>query len=467
MKKILYVSAECRPFSGKSSLAEVTQSLPRVLSRDFDIRVVTPLYAGVGLDYYSQMEYIGKINVSLSWRVHECKVYSLTKDGVIYYFLKNDYYFGRANLYGYYNDEERFAFFARAVIESMKVTGFDPDIIHTNDWQSALVPVYMKLANHESEKPVQLFTIQHIARQGKCDEDMIEDLLGIHKGQLCILENSGKINFMKGAIVVCDRFNTVSRNYATELKSSAFAVGLESIISHNEGKFSGVLHGIDYEVYNPEKDKYLFYRYGAENSGLKLKNKLAVQKELCLKVSEEIPLIVVISKLVTNKGMDILKEAVFEILKNEVQFVMIGEGEERYENFFSNLQKIYPTKMRCMVMHSEAGAHRLFAAGDYMVLPSQVEPCGRSQMIALRYGASPIVRRIGGLADSVTDVSAGGNGYVFEEYSSAALLNAMQRAVKDYSDKSARAELVKKSMAADFSWESAAEGYKKIYEEMT
>lgn len=467
MKKILYVSAECRPFSGKSSLAEVTQSLPRVLSRDFDIRVVTPLYAGVGLDYYSQMEYIGKINVSLSWRVHECKVYSLTKDGVIYYFLKNDYYFGRANLYGYYDDEERFAFFARAVIESMKVTGFDPDIIHTNDWQSALVPVYMKLANHESEKPVQLFTIQHIARQGKCDEDMIEDLLGIHKGQLCILENSGKINFMKGAIVVCDRFNTVSRNYATELKSSAFAVGLESIISHNEGKFSGVLHGIDYEVYNPEKDKYLFYRYGAENSGLKLKNKLAVQKELCLKVSEEIPLIVVISKLVTNKGMDILKEAVFEILKNEVQFVMIGEGEERYENFFSNLQKIYPTKMRCMVMHSEAGAHRLFAAGDYMVLPSQVEPCGRSQMIALRYGASPIVRRIGGLADSVTDVSAGGNGYVFEEYSSAALLNAMQRAVNDYSDKSARAELVKKSMAADFSWESAAEGYKKIYEEMT
>jgi starch synthase len=467
MKKILYVSAECRPFSGKSSLAEVTQSLPRVLSRDFDIRVVTPLYAGVGLDYYSQMEYIGKINVSLSWRVHECKVYSLTKDGVIYYFLKNDYYFGRANLYGYYDDEERFAFFARAVIESMKVTGFDPDIIHTNDWQSALVPVYMKLANHESEKPVQLFTIQHIARQGKCDEDMIEDLLGIHKGQLCILENSGKINFMKGAIVVCDRFNTVSRNYATELKSSAFAVGLESIISHNEGKFSGVLHGIDYEVYNPEKDKYLFYRYGAENSGLKLKNKLAVQKELCLKVSEEIPLIVVISKLVTNKGMDILKEAVFEILKNEVQFVMIGEGEERYENFFSNLQKIYPTKMRCMVMHSEAGAYRLFAAGDYMVLPSQVEPCGRSQMIALRYGASPIVRRIGGLADSVTDVSAGGNGYVFEEYSSAALLNAMQRAVKDYSDKSARAELVKKSMAADFSWESAAEGYKKIYEEMT
>lgn len=467
MKKILYVSAECRPFSGKSSLAEVTQSLPRVLSRDFDIRVVTPLYAGVGLDYYSQMEYIGKINVSLSWRVHECKVYSLTKDGVIYYFLKNDYYFGRANLYGYYDDEERFAFFARAVIESMKVTGFDPDIIHTNDWQSALVPVYMKLANHESEKPVQLFTIQHIARQGKCDEDMIEDLLGIHKGQLCILENSGKINFMKGAIVVCDRFNTVSRNYATELKSSAFAVGLESIISHNEGKFSGVLHGIDYEVYNPEKDKYLFYRYGAENSGLKLKNKLAVQKELCLKVSEEIPLIVVISKLVTNKGMDILKEAVFEILKNEVQFVMIGEEEERYENFFSNLQKIYPTKMRCMVMHSEAGAHRLFAAGDYMVLPSQVEPCGRSQMIALRYGASPIVRRIGGLADSVTDVSAGGNGYVFEEYSSAALLNAMQRAVKDYSDKSARAELVKKSMAADFSWESAAEGYKKIYEEMT
>lgn len=467
MKRILYVSAECRPFSGKSSLAEVTQSLPRVLSRDFDIRVVTPLYAGVGLDYYSQMEYIGKINVSLSWRVHECKVYSLTKDGVIYYFLKNDYYFGRANLYGYYDDEERFAFFARAVIESMKVTGFDPDIIHTNDWQSALVPVYMKLANHEAEKPVQLFTIQHIARQGKCDEDMIEDLLGIHKGQLCILENSGKINFMKGAIVVCDRFNTVSRNYATELKSSAFAVGLESIISHNEGKFSGVLHGIDYEVYNPEKDKYLFYRYGAENSGLKLKNKLAVQKELCLKVSEEIPLIVVISKLVTNKGMDILKEAVFEILKNEVQFVMIGEGEERYENFFSNLQKIYPTKMRCMVMHSEAGAHRLFAAGDYMVLPSQVEPCGRSQMIALRYGASPIVRRIGGLADSVTDVSAGGNGYVFEEYSSAALLNAMQRAVKDYSDKSARAELVKKSMAADFSWESAAEGYKKIYEEMT
>lgn len=467
MKKILYVSAECRPFSGKSSLAEVTQSLPRVLSRDFDIRVVTPLYAGVGLDYYSQMEYIGKINVSLSWRVHECKVYSLTKDGVIYYFLKNDYYFGRANLYGYYDDEERFAFFARAVIESMKVTGFDPDIIHTNDWQSALVPVYMKLANHESEKPVQLFTIQHIARQGKCDEDMIEDLLGIHKGQLCILENSGKINFMKGAIVVCDRFNTVSRNYATELKSSAFAVGLESIISHNEGKFSGVLHGIDYEVYNPEKDKYLFYRYGAENSGLKLKNKLAVQKELCLKVSEEIPLIVVISKLVTNKGMDILKEAVFEILKNEVQFVMIGEGEERYENFFSNLQKIYPTKMRCMVMHSEAGAHRLFAAGDYMVLPSQVEPCGRSQMIALRYGASPIVRRIGGLADSVTDVSAGGNGYVFEEYSSAALLNAMQRAVKDYSDKSARAELVKKSMTADFSWESAAEGYKKIYEKMT
>lgn len=467
MKKVLYASAECWPFSGKSSLAEVSRSLPIMLSEYFDIRVITPLYASIGFSYFSKMEYCGSVNVSLSWRTQVCKVFSLKQDGVIYYFLHNDNYFTRENLFGYYDDEERFAFFSRAVIESMSVTGFQPDIVHTNDWQTALVPVYMKLSNvFEHKQPKQIFTIQHIKRQGKCETDMIEDLLGISSERLCILENGGKVNFMKGAIVVCDKFNTVSKKYATELKSSAFALGLESTINTNSEKFIGILHGIDYDVYNPETDRFLEYKYGLENCELKLKNKLIVQKELCLKQNENIPVIIMISKLVSNKGMDIMKEAIYELLKENVQFIMLGEGEESYESFFSNLERKYPTKARCMVMHNDETAHKLFACGDYMVLPSQIEPCGRSQMIGLRYGTTPIVRRIGGLADSIDDVSVGGNGYVFEDYSSAALLGAMRRAVKDYENKEERKRLVERSMKKNFSWRSAAESYKRLYEEV-
>ncbi|MEG1710846.1 MAG: glycogen/starch synthase [Clostridia bacterium] len=468
--KVLYVTSECAPFSGTSSLSEVSYSLPHALSDEgFDIRVISPLYASVSASYFSKMEYLGKKNVALAWRIQPFSVYKYVDGKVIHYFLQNEFYFGRDNLYGYLDDNERFIYFCKAVVDTMGITGFKPNMIHTNDWQTALVPIYMKLnysAIPEISAVKQLFAIQHIARQGKCDTDLIEDLLGISRHNQCYLENSGKLNFIKGAIVVSDRFITVSPNYAAELKNSMFAVGLEGIISLNHNKFSGLLHGIDYSAYNPMTDDALFMNYGVDDISGKAVNKEELQRMLSLKKDKNIPMISMITKLVSQKGVDIVKLVINEILNNNIQFILLGQGEIGYESFFDDLERRYPGKMRSIIMRNEDMAHKLFAASDYFLMPSQSEPCGRSQMIASRYGAIPIVRKIGGLADSIYDVSQGGNGYVFSDFTGDELLRTTERALDDYKDKQKYEALVKKVMNTDFSWKRAAVRYTQLYEEM-
>ncbi len=455
MKKILFVTAECQPMSGNgSSLGEVSRSLTKMLHRcGFDIRVISPLYASVSPKYFSRMEYIGKKEVALSWRKQMCDVYSCETEGVTYYFIKNENYFDRENLFGYLDDNERFAFFCKAVIETMEVTGFYPDLIHANDWQSALVPVYLRTLKGLDERATSaklLFTVQHVDRQGKCSVDMIEDLLGISYHNLCILENSGKLNFMKGAIVVSDKITTVSPNYAKELENSSVALGLENIFQLNSYKFTGILHGIDYKKYNPMTDERIYVNYNAECLEGKKKNKLLLQEELCLKQREDVPVISMITKLVSKKGVDTVKTAIGSILENDVQFLMLGQGEAGYENFFSDLESRYPTKMRTILMRSDEMAHKIYAGSDFFLMPSQSEPCGRSQMIASRYGTVPIVRKTGGLADSITDVSLGGNGYVFENNNGEELSFAVERALVGYEDKAFQTELIKRVMNTNF-----------------
>ncbi len=471
MKKILFVTSECEPMTGNaSSLGEVSRSLSRMLYRcGFDIRVITPLYASVSPVYFSRMEYIGSKEVSLSWRKQKCDIYSLNSEGVTYYFIKNENYFDRENLFGYLDDNERFAYFCKAVVDTMDVTGFYPDLIHANDWQSALVPVYLRTLRGFDERETAaklLFTVQHVDRQGKCPVDMIEDLLGISHHNLCILENSGKLNFMKGAIVVSDKITTVSPNYARELESSSVALGLENVIQLNSYKIGGILHGINYKKYNPLTDGMIYENYDADSIEKKTINKLRLQEELCLKQRKNVPMISMITKLVSKKGVDTVKTAIGSILEKDVQFLMLGQGDEGYENFFSDLESRYPTKMRTILMRSDEMAHKIYAGSDFFLMPSQSEPCGRSQMIASRYGTVPIVRKTGGLADSIIDVSEGGNGYVFLNNNGEELLAAVDRALEGYGNAGFREELIKRVMKTDFSWEKAAWNYASIYREM-
>jgi len=484
MKKILYVTSECTPFSGNgSSLAEVSMSLPSaVAALGYDVRVISPLYGSVSVRNLSKMEYIGKLNVNLSWRKQECEIFTAKNNGVTHYFIANDYYFGRENLFGYMDDTERFAFFSKAVVDSVKMLDFQPDIIHANDWQSALVPVYMKtlystqpFCNNDGldGRPFvscgdvkMLFTIQHINRQGKCDAELIEELLGISHNHLCVLETSGKVNFTKGAIVVSDKFSTVSPNYAKELTGSGAALGLENIIMLNDYKFSGILHGIDYEKYNPTTDRMIYCTFDGDNLENKLMNKLSMQKMLCLRQGKNIPLIAMITKLVSKKGIDLVKNIISTILEKDVQFVLLGQGEAAYESFFSDLERQHPSKMRTILMRDDEMAHKIFAASDYFLMPSQTEPCGRSQMIASRYGSLPIVRKIGGLADSVIDVSEGGTGFVFSDATGEAFTEAIERALFEFTDENAHIRHVKRAMNTDFSWENAAKQYAALYDEM-
>lgn len=471
MKKILFVTSECEPFSGNgSSLGDVSRSLSRMLYRcGFDIRVISPLYASISPIYFSRMEYIGCKEVCLSWRKERCEVFSCNREGVTYYFIKNENYFDRENLFGYLDDNERFAFFCKAVVETMDITDFYPDLIHANDWQSALVPVFLRTIKGLDERMNNvklIFTVQHADRQGKCPTDMIEDLLGISYHDLCILENSGKLNFMKGAMVVSDRITTVSPNYAKELENSSVALGLENIFHINAYKLEGILHGIDYKKYNPKTDKRIYVNYDVNNLENKTANKFRLQEDLCMKKRSDVPIISMITKLVTKKGVDTIKSVIGEILKEDVQFFMLGQGEAGYENFFADLESQYPTKMRSIIMRSDDMAHRIYAGSDFFLMPSQSEPCGRSQMIASRYGTVPIVRKTGGLADSVTDVLYGGNGYVFENNSGEELLAVVKRAIGDFKNQEKHRELMRRVMETDFSWESAAWKYAKIYNDM-
>ncbi len=471
--KILFAAAEAFPFCGTGGLGEVAGSLPKAVNKDkgFDVRVMVPYYKDlIPAEFSSKFKFLTSFNVQLSWRSLYCGIFEYDYEGVKYYFLDNEYYFKRNALYGFYDDGERFAFFSRAAVEALYLINFIPDILHAHDWQAALIPVYYKLyymhnrAGYGKIKTV--FTIHNIEYQGKYGRETIEDLFGISKQELHSLEYGGCINLCKAAMDYSDAVTTVSPTYAKELMSPAFSYGLSEIVKWNANKLTGILNGIDYTGYDPRTDDALFVKYSPDTFPEKAGNKTGLQKMLGLTVDPDIPMIAVVTRLVAHKGMDLLKQVVHDILKQNVQIVLLGKGDADYEGYFTYVERNYEKKFKAVIAFNRDMSRKFYGAADMFLMPSRTEPCGLAQMIACRYGTLPIVRETGGLYDSIQDCNSEnmGNGFTFSRYDAEDLAGAISRALLMYNNNRAVWDaLAARIMRIDFSWENSAKSYKDFY----
>ncbi|MBQ8439489.1 MAG: glycogen synthase GlgA [Clostridia bacterium] len=477
MKKLLFVGAEVMPFAATGGLGDVLGSLPQALAAagETDVRVVLPLYSAVSEEWRKQMKQEAVFYVHLAWREQYCGVYSLKKNGVTYYFIDNEYYFKRPNLYGFFDDGERYAYFCMAAMELMCRLDFYPDILHAHDWQAALSVVYLNCIyrsrpGYENIRTV--FTIHNIEYQGYYDFAILGDVFSLGENEHSLMEHDGCINLMKAAVECADRVTTVSPRYAEEIKTAEYAHGLESCLCRNSYKLSGILNGIDYKYYDPKTDKAIEATFGVRSLGGKIKNKLALQKEVGLPEREDVPMLSVISRLASHKGLDLIAECIYDVvMNNDIQLVILGKGEAKYEQFFLNLQACFPNKVRALITYDRDLSKRIYAATDIFIMPSKSEPCGLSQMIASRYGAIPVVRETGGLYDSIKPFwmegkTMHGNGFTFANYSSWELGDRIGAALELYKDKDLCKKLVVKIMKTDFSWTVSAERYLALYSEL-
>ena len=475
MKKILFIGAEAMPFAATGGLGDVMGSLPTAISaadKDVDVRVVMPLYGAVGDAWRAQMKREAVFEVNLCWRRLYCGVFSLYKDGVTYYFIDNEYYFKRPTLYGHFDDGERYAYFCKAAIDMLGQIEFYPDIIHAHDWQAALSLVYLdrkyrQIEEYERIKTV--FTIHNIEYQGKYDFSILHDVFELSNWDRHVVEYNGCINLMKGAIVSANAVSTVSPRYAEEIKTYEYAHGLNDILCDNSGKLRGILNGIDYVFYDPESNKGIAKNFSAENIYDKYENKTALQREVGLPERSDVPIISVISRLASHKGLDLITEMVYNLMsERDVQLVILGKGEATYESFFKNLEAAFPNKVRALMTYDRDLANRIYAATDIFLMPSKSEPCGLSQMIASRYGAIPVTRETGGLYDSIKsyyekDGEIFGNGFTFYDYSAPVLRRRTDDAIDLWCNEEKRMALIKKIMTTDFSWKASALRYLEMY----
>lgn len=467
--KVLYVSSEALPFAASGGLADVAGSLPQALkSKRVACRVVMPLYGTISDEMRASMKFITSIMVPVSWRRQYCGIFEAKAGGVVYYLIDNEYYFKRSTLYGHYDDGERFAFFSRAVLEILPYIDFKPDIIHCNDWQSALVPVYYSTiyANREGYTGIKtVFTIHNIQYQGIYGKEILGDVFGLGEEHASLLEFGGCVNLMKGGIECADRVTTVSNTYACEILDPWFSHGLHPILQERSFKLSGILNGIDTVNYDPETDKNIFCNYSAKEPGGKAENKAALQELFGLPVKAGTPVLGIVSRLVAHKGFDLVKKVMWDLLSStDMQLVILGSGDWEYESFFKELAAAFPEKVGLRIGFIPDMARKIYAGSDLFLMPSKSEPCGLSQMVALRYGTVPIVRETGGLKDTITDSGDGkGNGFTFKSYDAYDMLNAIIRAVEAYSDKKKWAVLVERALNCDNSWGKSAGEYLKLY----
>ncbi len=469
MAKILFTASEAFPFALSGGLGDVIGALPKTLAsiEDNDVRVVLPLYGVVKEEYRKDMTFLRSIEIPVGWRKQYCGIFELKYQGVVWYFIDNEYYFKRSNrLYGDFDDGERFSFFSTACLEILPYVGFYPEILHAHDWHTALVPIlyrtrYAMLPEYKGIKT--LFTIHNIQYQGIFDFERHNDLFNIPQESAYLAEYNGSLNLMKGAIETADRVSTVSPTYAEEILYAYYAHGLEGILSRNQGKLTGILNGIDTVRYDPMTDQALLHPFSARTPAQKVKNKLDLQKDLGLPVDKEIPMIGIVSRLVSHKGLDLVLRVLHDILHLPLQFVILGTGDAEYEAALTNIREQYPDKMSVTIDFNSRLASRIYGSADMILMPSQSEPCGLVQMVACRYGAAPIVRRTGGLRDSVFDVSLGGNGFTFDNYNAHEMLAVIERAVALYQDKKAWRTLLVRALKCDFSWNASATQYMSLY----
>ncbi len=475
--KILYVTSEAVPFCKTGGLADVAGSLPPALAEQgAEVAVVLPLYARVRDRFGSQLKFECYDYVDLAWRHSYCGLFSLEKDGVTWYFLDNEQYFNRGTLYGQADDGERFAFFSRAVVRMLDHFKFWPEVVHCNDWQSALVPIYLKddgvrEDRYRSIKTV--VTIHNIEYQGRYNPYVLGELFGLDAGWVKdgTMLMDGDVNLLKGAILCADAVNAVSPTYANELKMPYFAHRMEGIMRRCSDKLSGVLNGIDMKLYDPRTDGRILKNFSAEDMTGKDACKAELQRMVGLREEPHTPIVAMVSRLVSHKGLDLICEVLHDMMELPMQLVVLGTGDRRYEEFFHWAAQQYPGRMTVRLDYNEDLSMAIYAGADLFLMPSKSEPCGLSQMIAMRYGTLPIVRETGGLKDTVQphdDYNGVGNGFSFTNYSSGDMLHVIREAVylyKDFPD--LFGNLRQRAMACDFSWARSAREYLRIYATIT
>ncbi len=474
--QIVFASAECAPFVKTGGLGDVAGSLPAALVRaGAEVIVMVPKYATIKDEYKAQMEHFSDFYVSLGWRNEYCGLEKLEHDGVTYMFIDNERYFARDYPYGFFDDGERFAFFSKAITESLQhlPAGFECDILHCNDWQTALAPVFLRefyqgLPLYDRVKTV--FSIHNVAFQGQFSDTVMEDILGVAHIPAAASQlrcDACSINYMLGALRYADAITTVSPTYANEIQTPEFGEGLDGVLRERSYALQGILNGIDVAGFDPATDKRIAANYTVEDRGGKAVCKARLQEELGLEVRDDRPLMVMVTRLTRQKGMDLVMYALDRILAGGVQVAVLGTGDRDYEDGLRYFQDKYPGTMAARIEFDSALSQRMYAAADMFLMPSKFEPCGLSQIIAMRYGTLPIVRETGGLKDTVqpyNEFTGEGTGFSFSNFNGDEMGDAVFRAARLFWDnRDAWNQLVTQAMSQDFSWTRSADKYLDLY----
>lgn len=474
--QIVFASAECAPFVKTGGLGDVAGSLPAALVRaGAEVIVMVPKYATIKDEYKAQMEHFSDFYVSLGWRNEYCGLEKLEHDGVTYMFIDNERYFARDYPYGFFDDGERFAFFSKAITESLQhlPAGFECDILHCNDWQTALAPVFLRefyqgLPLYERVKTV--FSIHNVAFQGQFSDTVMEDILGVAHIPAAATQlrcDACSINYMLGALHYADAITTVSPTYANEIQTPEFGEGLDGVLRERSYALQGILNGIDVAGFDPATDKRIAANYTVEDRSGKAVCKAKLQEELGLEVRDDRPLMVMVTRLTRQKGMDLVMYALDRILSGGVQVAVLGTGDRDYEDGLRYFQDKYPGTMAARIEFDPALSQRMYAAADMFLMPSKFEPCGLSQIIAMRYGTLPIVRETGGLKDTVqpyNEFTGEGTGFSFSNFNGDEMGDAVFRAARLFWDnRDAWNQLVTQAMSQDFSWTRSADKYLDLY----
>ncbi|MGM0301663.1 starch synthase [Enterococcus sp. AZ048] len=474
--KTLFVAAECAPFFKTGGLGDVAGALPKALKeKGTDIKVVLPFFTKMAQRYKEQVQDLFSFDVHVGWRKQYCGVKYLRLNEIDYYFLDNLYYFDRPELYGYFDDGERFAFYQQAVIELMEKIDFIPDVMHVNDYHTSFIPFLLK----EKYRWIQKFsdirtvlTIHNIEFQGQYGREVLYDLfdMGGERYDDGTIRFNNCVNFMKAGILYADRVTTVSPSYAEEIKTPEFGAGLDVILRMESEKLHGILNGIDYEAFDPATDPALFANYDKNHLDKKIENKVQLQKLLELPVRPEVPVIGIVSRLTYQKGFHLLLQEMENLMQFDVQLVLIGTGDPDFENQFVHFSERYPQKTSIHIAFDVTLAQKVYAGVDMFLMPSAFEPCGLSQMISMRYGTLPIVHEIGGLKDTVqpyNPLTNEGTGFGFNDFESFYLMNAMKQAITLYQEhQDIWKELMEEAMTRDFSWNESSKKYLELYKQM-
>ena len=478
MKKILFVASECAPFIKTGGLADVVGSLPKCFDKkEYDVRVIIPKYMCMNQKWKDKMTYLNHFYMDLCWRRQYVGIMEMEYEGVKYYFIDNEYYFAGDKPYSDVRyDLEKFAFFSRAVLSALPVIDFRPDVIHCHDWQTGLIPVYLhdSFAYGDFYRGIKsIMTIHNLKFQGVWDIDTIKDIAGLSDYYFTSdkLKDYDNGNYLKGGIVYADMVTTVSDTYAQEIKTPFYGEGLDGLMRARSNCLRGIVNGIDYKEYDPATDNLIAKNFSVENFRKeKVKNKTALQKELGLEVNPKKMMIGLVSRLTDQKGLDLIACVMDELCQDAVQCVILGTGEERYENMFRHFDWKYGKDVSANIFYSEELSHKIYAACDAFLMPSLFEPCGLSQLMSLRYGTLPIVRETGGLKDTVqpyNEYENTGTGFSFSNYNAHEMMGTVRYAEHVFYDKKRDwNKMVERAMKADFSWKASAEKYQQLYNDL-